>query len=95
MSQDHHHDIEEAEKGLSQVLDNGFLRVTTVVSIIVFVAFASWSIGSWFTLIENKLQVIENELKLSTDDRWRQTEMLRWCRETELRNPDWVCAAVE
>jgi hypothetical protein len=95
LSKDHHHDIEEAEKGVSRVLDNGFIRFSSVVSFVVFVALSSWSVGSWFTKIESKLEQIENQLEISVDDRWRKTDMSRWCRETELTNPEWVCAELE
>ena len=80
---------------MAHLLDNSFVRVGTVVAFVMFVAVASWNVAAWFTSIEQKLTNIEIEIEKSTSDRWRKTEMLRWCRETELVNPTWTCGEID
>lgn len=87
--------MSQPERTVAHILDNGLFRAGTVVSFVVFVAVASWNVASWFTTIEKQLVEIELQLEKGTADRWRRTEMYRWCRETELVNPDWKCGEIE
>ena len=87
--------MSQSEKTVANVLDNGLVRITSVIGFIVFVSVASWNVAAWFTLIEAKLIKIEAEIILGTQDRFRRAEMYRFCRETELLNPGWKCGQLE
>lgn len=82
---------------MSNVLDNGLIRIGSVVAMVGFLVIASWNVSAWFTFVSTKLEVIEGTLHTLTEDRWRKRDMIRWCRETELKNReiDWACAEID
>lgn len=90
-------DMQHAEEAASNVLDNGFIRVGSVIALVIFMVVASWNVAAWFTVITGKLEAIEASIQALSDDRWRKRDMVRWCRETELKNRelDWACAEIE
>lgn len=94
---------------LNGILENSVVRFTTVIIFLVFIASASWSMSAWFTKIDGRFQQIdarfqqideglgdiEERLDIGTADRWRRSDMTRWCRETELVNPEWNCGELQ
>ena len=87
--------MSQSEQTVAHLLDNGLVRITTVIAFVAFVAVASWNVAAWFTSIESKLVTIQQELDVGTADRWRRSHQRRFCRETELRNPGWACAEID
>ena len=89
-------------KKLTDLENNAYLRLGTIVTGAVFCISASFLVGGWMTGIGNKidnLQMQMTELRESvsqrTADRWRKSDMDNWCRETELANHQWHCGKVE
>ena len=90
-------DLEGAEKNVGALLDNGFVRVSSVIAGLFFAIGASWAVSSWFTTVTSDLESIKATLVTlqgASDDRWKRADMVSWCRETELLNPDWRCGEI-
>ena len=96
------HDPRHTEASVANFLDNGIVRAGTVVSIVLFTIAASYQAGRYFeetarnfSLINEKLTAIDTKREQNTNDRWRRSDMVRFCRETELLNPGWTCGKLD
>lgn len=85
---------DEFEEHASNILDNGLVRVTTAIAVLVFVVVATWTVSNWFNSVEAKLDDLRDEVGTLSTDKWHRREMRQWCRETELKNPGWQCADI-
>ena len=89
------------EAKLTDLENNGYFRLGTVIAGAVFCISASFLVGGWMTGIANKIDTLQMQMKELNDsvsartaDRWRRGDMQNWCRETELTNKQWKCGQV-
>jgi hypothetical protein len=95
---DDHHTLEAASRGAESILDNGLVRVGTLVAGLFLAISLAFSLGAWFTKTNLQLTSLQNEIvamrksiEKNTEDRWRRADMIQFCRETELTNQNWKC----
>lgn len=90
------------ESKLTDLENNGYFRLGTVIAGAVFCITSAFLVGGWMSGIANKIDGLQMQLvdmreamEVRTSDRWRRADMANWCRETELTNKAWHCGAVE
>lgn len=93
---------EHGEKSIANIMDNGYVRLTTVIGGFIFAIGVAIQATGFVTTMTFQLSKIEEEVVTlhqtideNTEDRWKKSDMIRLCREIELSNDGFSCGTID